>query len=632
MKVRERLTSGLSVKIGFMIALEITIIAGSFAYLSWVENKNTLLGNSINIAGKNRFLTSTVLLESEYYLSDPSRRPILEDSLSNLESNILLLRDGGTVGDTEVGLLPPQFTEQWQTVHENWITLKAHTDLLIFSNTPEEQLSTALEMRSSGNSLIVASDLFVTELGEYSKRSTTDLVFLQIGLGILNIGMHVLMLYLILRILKPVKQLMDATATVREGNLNVSLVQKGNDELQRLAGSFNSMVEALRQSSHMLAMEKQRYHDLYDGAPDLYRMTNRKGIVLDCNESYVRNLGYSDKNELIGKSIFETTADQSLEAMREAFETWKRKGLIENKEIWFKRKDGSTFPTLISATAAIVYHGNREIVASNMCIIDATKMLKAKKDLEEANKQLSEVNRMKTDFIRIASHELRTPIQPILGYAELGKKGIVNPIEALEVIHQQARRLQHLANDIVDITTIGGGYLALDIDDCPLNEIIRNIVKQNKNVIRNNVMVESDLHPADDETIVTADKKRMAQVFTNLIDNAIKFTKEGAIRVSTKKVYDSRFIEFCVADTGSGIPTEVLPSLFTIFAARSVNEGANHGTGFGLFIAKAIVRLHGGSIIGYNNSKGGATFKVWLPARPPEKMAQKEELPAANAA
>jgi PAS domain S-box-containing protein len=613
MMISKRLDSKLSTRIGCLIAVEIVLIAGSFAYLALFENSNALIGNSINIAGKNRFLTATVLLESQYYLSDHTRKPNVEDSLKNLESNILLLRDGGRAADIEVGALPSKFIEDWQAVHENWIAFKIKTEQSISSDTPAGQIPTSPELKALGNSLIASSDSLVTKLGEYSKRISAELVILQVGLGILNIGVHFLMLYMIVRILKPIKLLTEATAAVREGNLNISLAQKGNDELQRLTESFNSMVQSLRQTSHILAVEKQRYQDLYDGAPDLYRMTDRKGIVLDCNDSYVRNLGYLDKNELIGKSIFETTADQSLDAMQEAFETWRRKGIIENKEIWLKRKDGSIFPTLISATAAAVYHGNREIVASNTCMIDVTKMYKAKRELEAANKQLADLNRMKTDFIRIASHELRTPIQPILGYSELAQRGAVSPKVALDVINQQARRLQHLANDILDITTIGGGDLGLEIVECSINEMIRKVMKQGEDTLGKDVKIELELNPEYDETMIFVDKQRMAQVISNIVNNSIKFTKKGFIRVSTRNVYDGRYIEICVTDTGSGIPQEILPSLFTIFAAKSVNEGADHGTGFGLFISKAIVKAHGGSIIGYNNPTGGASFRIRLP-------------------
>lgn len=612
--ISRRLGSKLSTKIGLLIAVEIVLITGSFGYLALFENSKALIGNSINIAGKNRFLTATVLLESEYYLSDRTRQDNVEDSLKQLESNILLLKDGGKVADIEVGALPSSFIEDWQAIHENWLLFEAQTKRLISSNSPTGEIPTSSELKALGGNLVTSSDLLVTKLGEHAKQTSRDLIAMQIGLGVLNIGVHIMMLFVIVRILRPIKLLTKAITEVREGNLNVSLTQKGSDELQELAESFNSMVESHRQSSHMLAMEKKKYHSLYDGAPDLYRMTDRKGIVLDCNDSYVKNLGYSDKSELIGKSIFETTADVSLDVMRAAFETWKRYGIIENKEIWLKRKDGSIFPTLISATAAVVYHENKEIVASNTCIIDVTKINKARIELEEANKRLKEVDKMKTDFIRIASHELRTPIQPILGYAELAKRGVIKPQEALEAITQQARRLQHLANDILDVTSIEGGDLRLDIEQISINEVIQNIVNKSAASISKDLKINLELATNNDDAALYADKQRITQLITNIFDNAIKFTKKGAIGISTKKVDEGREIEICISDTGSGIPQDILPILFTKFAAKSTDQGTEHGTGLGLFISKAIVESHGGSIIGHNNPAGGATFEIRLPA------------------
>jgi signal transduction histidine kinase len=86
------------------------------------------------------------------------------------------------------------------------------------------------------------------------------------------------------------------------------------------------------------------------------------------------------------------------------------------------------------------------------------------------------------------------------------------------------------------------------------------------------------------------------------------------VEISTNSVFDGRYAEICVRDTGAGIPSDIMPSLFTKFATKSVARGAEHGTGLGLYICKAIVTAHGGKIVGYNNSEIGATFKIWLPA------------------
>lgn len=603
----------LAAKIGILIAVEIILITGSFAYLALVENNIALLGNSINIAGKNRFLSATVLLESESYTSDPSNANSVEESLKNLESNILLLKEGGKTGDIEVKPLPTDFNQEWQLVYENWVNFQTQTIRLISSNTPQDQIPTKSEQRVLAGDLIASSDLLVTRLGEYSKDTSWQLIESQIGLAALNIGVHLVMFFLIVRTLRPIKLLTKATTEVQKGNLDISVAQTSGDELQTLAESFNSMIRSLRESSHRLSMEKKKYQELYDGAPDLYRMIDRKGFVLDCNDSYVRNLGYSDKSELIGKSIFETTAEVSLDALRESFNEWKNTGRVVNKEVWLKRKDGSIFPTLISASATCVYYQNREIVASNSCIIDVTEIFKARKELEEANLKLKEADEMKTEFICVASHELRTPIQPILTYGELARDGIVSNEKAWEVVMRQARRLRQLANDILDVTRIEGGNLILNIERCSINKILQKIIDEGKPSANKDVQIILRL-TADDEANIDADKSRLTQVMTNLIGNAIKFTKKGSIEISTLSVEGGQFIELLVSDTGVGIPEEILPKMFTKFATKGVGGDVDHGTGLGLFICKGLVEAHGGAIVGYNNEKGGATFKVLLPS------------------
>ena len=228
---------------------------------------------------------------------------------------------------------------------------------------------------------------------------------------------------------------------------------------------------------------------------------------------------------------------------------------------------------------------------------------------------LKEVDKLKDEFINIAAHELRTPIQPILGITGVLRSKTKDPEQQqlLDVVIRNAKRLQRLSGDILDVTKIESHNLILRKEKFNLNEIISNaisdtvnqvIVKENK---ENRVRLE--LIKEEENAIVEADKSRISQVVSNLLDNAAKFTNEGTIKVAAEKKEEEGEIVISVKDTGTGIDPEILPRLFSKFTSKSYQ-----GTGLGLFISKSIVEAHGGKIWAENNKDGkGATFYFSLP-------------------
>ena len=185
----------------------------------------------------------------------------------------------------------------------------------------------------------------------------------------------------------------------------------------RTAGKIRGLLPSRReeiienQYSEIKKLET-KYRKLYDGSPVLLRTIDTHGIILDCNQAYFSHLGYSAKDEVIGHSIFEHTPKDSIHSKRESFEEWRRTGTVRNKEVWLKRKDESTFPALINANN--LYDDDGILVGSNTVITDLTEVNKAKRQLEKANEEIKKAYDLKEDFMRIAAHELRTPIQPIL--------------------------------------------------------------------------------------------------------------------------------------------------------------------------------------------------------------------------
>jgi two-component system sensor histidine kinase VicK len=245
-------------------------------------------------------------------------------------------------------------------------------------------------------------------------------------------------------------------------------------------------------------------------------------------------------------------------------------------------------------------------------------LAKAYEQLEAANEQLKVHEKMQKEFINVASHELRTPIQPILGLSEVlyAKIKDTGQRQLLDTITRNAKRLQRLTDDILDVTKIESQSLKLNKERFNLNDVITNVIdemivnREFKNEKSdddgNNIKIE--YNPKD--IFVEADRVRVTQVISNLLDNSIKFTKEGKIIITIEKKDDGEVVVISIKDTGIGIDSEMFPKLFSKFASKSYQ-----GTGLGLFICKSIVEAHDGKIWAENNNqeKKGATFYFTLP-------------------
>jgi signal transduction histidine kinase len=232
----------------------------------------------------------------------------------------------------------------------------------------------------------------------------------------------------------------------------------------------------------------------------------------------------------------------------------------------------------------------------------------------ELYKRLELQEKLEKEFVNIAAHELRTPVQPILGMTEIiesmseDTKMIQVAREDLAIIRRNAIRLEQLTSDILDIARIESGSLHLQKENCSLDDIIIQAINdiQNQAVYGNDKQNATiDYQPVD--LTIYADKRRLSEVLCNLIDNAIKFTKDGQITISAETKNGETIVS--VKDTGTGIDKEIIPRLFSKFATKS-----ERGTGLGLFITKSLVEAHGGKIWAENNKDGkGATFTFTLP-------------------
>ena len=232
--------------------------------------------------------------------------------------------------------------------------------------------------------------------------------------------------------------------------------------------------------------------------------------------------------------------------------------------------------------------------------------------------KLKEADMLQREFIHVAAHELRTPIQPILGMAEIIESNLQekrdSPIkpEEIEMIARNARRLQKLSEDILDIARIESNSLTLHKSLFDLKDVLTLLVQDCRKQIQMDGREVKVIHEQlDDINKVYADKERIMQVLGNLLSNALKFTKHGTITICTEQSDDKSQLTVKVTDTGLGIDHALLLRLFTKFATKS-----EHGTGLGLYISKSIIEAHGGRIWAENNADGkGASFAFTLPVQ-----------------
>jgi signal transduction histidine kinase len=266
---------------------------------------------------------------------------------------------------------------------------------------------------------------------------------------------------------------------------------------------------------------------------------------------------------------------------------------------------------------------NQELTQTNKRLAKVNKKLALKnKELVLLNIQIKRQNAAQQEFINVAAHELRTPIMPILGTAEMldveyqeqNKQEILINKRYNETIVRNARRLERLAENILDVSRIKDNKLKLYIEEFVLNDIIINaindalisIVDYKRDSIYNNKT--KLLYNPKEPIFIKADKDRISQVIYNLLNNALKFTEDGTILVDAQNNID--YVVVLVKDTGIGIAPEIQPKLYTKFATNSCQ-----GMGLGLYISKSIIEKHGGKIWAENNANGekGATFTFTLP-------------------
>jgi two-component system sensor histidine kinase VicK len=313
--------------------------------------------------------------------------------------------------------------------------------------------------------------------------------------------------------------------------------------------------------------------------------------------------------------------------------------IIDRAHVFTSELRNNATYDIYEALSLSTYSNSKPTIESYITLFESLWKQKEFADkLKLANEKLKTHDKMQKEFINVAAHELRTPTQSILALTSLIAHHPERRDEMMQAISRNAARLQRLTTDILDVTRIESQTLKLNKERFDLNDFIHDFVEDyRRHIEKDNVNVKIlllyDGNEVDNNNgshlFVEADRERMSQVISNLLNNAIKFTQEGNISINVMKNVgrevkgkwkeadrkeEQEVVTVNIKDTGVGIDTEILPRLFTKFASKSDTGG----TGLGLFISKSIVEAHGGKMWATNNIfaeriEKGATFSFSLP-------------------
>ncbi len=377
----------------------------------------------------------------------------------------------------------------------------------------------------------------------------------------------------------------------------------------------------LKKINFLLAESETRFRSLYDTSPDLMRTIDHEGKITDCNDAYASDLGYT-KQEILGMSIFDHTAEQSMDPMRQIFGSWRSGHGIQNKEVWMKRKDGTVFPALLSATT--FYEGGDQM-RSNTIIKNITELYDAQKRIEENEahiraqyEQLRKTDKSKEEFLAMITHELKTPLVPIQGYIDIlltDTFGTITPEQRqrLEIIKLNAHTLSKLMSDLLDVQKIEIGQLRVSKDLHNMVDVLNGVVENMKPTMEKyHIHMWTKLQP---DVFCMCDSMRIEQVINNLLSNALDFCPKENGEISITLYTEGKNAKIIVRDNGIGISKNKLDQIFVKFYQIDTSVTREHGgTGLGLVVCKGIIEAHGGKIWAESEGKNkGAEIHVLLP-------------------
>ncbi|XEC97702.1 two-component system histidine kinase PnpS [Paenibacillus tarimensis] len=452
----------------------------------------------------------------------------------------------------------------------------------------------------SGDVIRLAMSL--NEVEESIRRLWTILI---IGLLMLFIAAAIVSYRIAQGLTRPIEQISRVAKRIKNLDYQARVTVLKGDEIGELGLSINAMADSLQDQMHQIRENEARLESVLENMINGIMMIDRKGVIVLMNRRAEEVLGFSAR-ELVGRHYGEAKQQYELAQIIQ-------EGLDEKEHI--KEEITFYFPEerLLELNLVPVYHAREEFGGVLLVLQDVS--------------AIRRLERMRSEFVANVSHELKTPIAAVKGFAETLLGGAVNDPETaksfLQIIFDESERLNRLIGDILELSKVESRRVPLQFSPIEMSSFIAKTVEFiAAEASRKNIGLEME---AEEGIYVEADEDRLRQIIMNLLSNGINYTPEGG-KVSIKvepaardkrgraAESDYEYIRITISDTGIGIPKKDLPRIFERFyrvdKARSRSSG---GTGLGLSIVKHLVELHHGTIAVESTVGAGSTFIIELP-------------------
>ena len=407
------------------------------------------------------------------------------------------------------------------------------------------------------------------------------------------------------RIVKPIEVMQTAMDDYNDGKI-IEIKSSGSNEIDNLIRHFNKMIKTDEVNKIKILESENLYKGLFELSPDPIRISTLDLKTIEVNQSFLDKFGYS-REEIVGKSIFETIEEDSRKIVESVLEKLRSGGHVENIEMMYHKKDGTKIPVLLSLSLSHDQEGKPSGYIAT--IKDVSEIYETRKKLRESEEKilnqylkLKQIDELKDEFASMISHELTTPLFPIKFHTEMLKDpnifGKLNKeqLNSINEIYENSVKLDKLISDILDVQKLEQNGLKFAKMDFKVDEFMSKIYDNSEAMMKNkSIRFENT---TKDKITINSDPGRLEQVLSNLIKNAVDFVPEktGEIEIGAKMDRDN-YVKFYVKDNGMGIPKEKQGNLFKKFYQIDTSVKRRHrGSGLGLSICKGIIEGLGGKI------------------------------------